>query len=202
MKYFAYKDSWKLVIKLIFWNFIVTTIGFVAEITYLYVLSIILLIITIYLYLGCIHGVLTDDEIDEEYRRFSEEEKQEVKSFFNVSERELLSHIEMAESKSIGIDGCTLRAKFGKDHIRRSNMKCFTYYLFTKSRIMTYEVDYNIEEGIRSVPVTAEYFFSDVKSLESCSDGTFLLRTNSGSVSLPVNLEEVVLKFKEVARDA
>ena len=60
-KYFLYSDVWKIVIKTFFWVFVTAALGFIFDFYYLYIATIFLLLFAIYMYIGCLRNVPSDD---------------------------------------------------------------------------------------------------------------------------------------------
>lgn len=127
----------------------------------------------------------TDQDIEDTFEAFVLQQEPAALDALNYEFSDLIRPSDWFWYVSRGINGCEKRFRVGKDDITRANTRSFIYVLYGADQIMSYEIDYNIEEAVESTSNNSEYFYQDVAGVE-VNPKALIIRSSGGNKVFPL----------------
>lgn len=149
-------------------------------------------------YIHFIKDAPTDEQIDELIADDIKRIQKEALSKVGIEESELIADSDVIWGGSSFRSDCFVGLKKGKDKKIRQTPQPFLVLNYTQNQIVTYRCDLDLDTGAFLSPTTEEYFYKDIVSVKTKSEGNeeeFYLN-NSGGDSLSINIVSAAITEK------
>lgn len=149
-------------------------------------------------YIHFVKGAPTDEQIDELIADDLKRIQKEALSKVGIEESELIADSDVIWGGASFRSDCFVGLKKGKDKKIRQTPQPFLVLNYTQNQIVTYRCDLDLDTGAFLSATTEEYFYKDIVSVKTKSEGNeeeFYLN-NSGGDSLSINIVSAAITEK------
>jgi len=194
-KYFNYPTMLKWMMYSILATIVAGYIAYSHDVVQAWLGVLLFAAVAVIIFMVGIKGCPSDQDIEDTYENFANKIIPVAMDALNVTKNDLIRETDWLWSFSGGISGHPKRYRKASNGGYIANTRSFLFILYAENQIMSYEVDYNIEDDVQSKSNNSEWFYKDVVGVEVGPDDRpnadnggemFILRSSGGPKYFPL----------------